>query len=121
HPGMVLPTDPDQAADLSGGLLGRLMLPLLMSVSTLPLLLGGGGGRWRVVLLIALPVVLIAAILWPALRERARRLRRAMTGEEREPPVPQPMVDPPALLAGAGAPVALPEEGPRWEIGSANV
>lgn len=121
HPGMVLPADSEQGADLSGGLLGRLMLPLLMSVSTLPLLLGGGGGRWRVVLLIALPVVLIAAILWPALRERARRLRRTVAGEEPEPPVPQPMVDPAALLAGAGTPVVLPEEGPRWEIGAANV
>lgn len=121
HPGMVLPADPEQSADLSGGLLGRLMLPLLMSVSTLPLLLGGGGGRWRVVLLIALPVVLIAAILWPALRERARRLRRTVGGKEPEPPVPQPMLDPAALLAGAGAPVLLPEEGPRWEIGCANL
>ena len=121
HPGMVLPADPEQSADLSGGLLGRLMLPLLMSVSTLPLLLGGGGGRWRVVLLIALPVVLIVAILWPALRERARRLRRAVGGPEPEPSIPQPMVDPAALLAGVGAPVALPEEGPRWEIGCANL
>ncbi|WP_147918245.1 FtsK/SpoIIIE domain-containing protein [Ruania zhangjianzhongii] len=121
HPGMVLPADPEHAADLGGGLLGRLMLPLLMSVSTLPLLLGGGGGRWRVVLLIALPVVLIAAILWPALRERARRLRRAVGGQEPEPPVPQPIADPAALLAAAGAPVVLPEEGPRWEIGRANV
>ena len=121
HPGMVLPADPEQSADLSGGLLSRLMLPLLMSVSTLPLLLGGGGGRWRVVLLIALPVVLIVAILWPALRERARRLRRAVGGTEQEPPIPQPMVDPAALLAGVGAPVPVPEEGTRWEIGSANL
>src|SRR5699024_140955 len=85
------------------------------------LLLGGGGGAWRLVLLIALPVVLVAAILWPALRDRARRLRRAGRHEEREPPVPQPVADPAALLAAAGAPLRLPEEGPRWEVGDANV
>ena len=121
HPGMVLPADPEQGADLTGGLLGRLLLPLLMSVSMLPLLLSGGGGRWRMVLLIALPVVLIVAILWPALRERAKRLRRPADSAEPAPPVPQPFADPAALLAGIGAPAVLPEDGARWEIGDANL
>ncbi len=120
HPGMVLPVELQEHSDLSGGLLGRLLFPLLMSVSALPLLLGGGGGAWRLVLLVALPVVLLAAILWPALRDRARRLRRTGQHDEQKPPVPQPVADPAALLAAAGAPVPLPEEGPRWEIGNAN-
>ena len=121
HPGMVLPVDAEETSDLTGGLLGRLMLPLLMSVSALPLLLGGGGGRWRLVLLIALPAVLVVAICWPALRDRARRLRKTAPQEDTGPPVPQPVTDPAALLAAAGAPVLLPESGPRWEVGTANL
>src|SRR5699024_3916799 len=61
HPGMVTATEPEESGSIGEGLMGRLMLPLIMSVTTLPLLLRGGG-MWRLVLLIALPVVLVAAI-----------------------------------------------------------
>src|SRR5699024_4015724 len=102
HPGMVTATQPAETGSIREGLMPR----LVMSVTPLPLLLGGAG-MWRLVLMIALLVVLVAAILWPALRQRARRLRRAATGAEEpdRPRTPQPFTDPAALLAGAGAPV----------------
>src|SRR5699024_75942 len=121
HPGMVTATEPEESGSIGEGLMGRLMLPLLMSVTTLPLLLRGGG-MCRLVLMIALPVVLVTAILWPALRQRARRLRRAASGaqEPERPRTPQPWTDPAALLAAAGAPVQLREAGLSGEVGDAN-
>ncbi|TDE97469.1 FHA domain-containing protein [Occultella glacieicola] len=127
-------------ATVGDGLLGRLLFPLIMCVTSVPLLLSGSG-PWRLVLAVALPVVLLGSVLWPLVAQRRRR-RQVRTGPPRAdaPTEPEPDAgpdDPAGLLMAASAPPrtgrqeewralptlptlpALPTL-PVWEIGDAS-
>ncbi|UFU05528.1 FtsK/SpoIIIE domain-containing protein [Ruania halotolerans] len=110
---------PETEQQISDGLLGRLMLPILMSVTMIPLLLSGGGSGWRIVLVIAMPLGIVLAVLWPALRERARRrLRKPERVREEHSRLPFP--DPAEALAWPGAGTDHGSEGLTWELGDAD-
>ncbi|MBZ2197565.1 FtsK/SpoIIIE domain-containing protein [Occultella gossypii] len=126
HPSLRDRPGPAQPSGVGDGLLGRLMFPLIMCVTSVPLLLSGSGA-WRLILAIALPLVLLGSVLWPLRAQRRRR--RSDRGRPEVPaaePEPDPGPDDPAgLLMGAGAPAhAAPERAvdhvPRWEIGNAS-
>ncbi|CAM3358951.1 FtsK/SpoIIIE domain-containing protein [Occultella aeris] len=125
HPSLRDRTGPAQPSGVGDGLLGRLMFPLIMCVSSVPLLLSGSGA-WRLVVAIALPLVLVGSVLWPLLAQRRRRRGERSRPETPVEPEPDPGPDDPAgLLMSAGAPPRAAtdratEHVPRWEIGDAN-
>lgn len=97
HPGLATPDPPPTT--VADGLGLRLLVPLAMAVTMIPLALSSASSSpWRTVTWLVLPLVLLLAVLWPWLRERAaRRLRRQ---SEREPvDEPPPPLDPAAVLA----------------------
>ncbi|SED72437.1 DNA segregation ATPase FtsK/SpoIIIE, S-DNA-T family [Ruania alba] len=117
HPALTDLPEPEQ--HLSDGLIGRLMLPILMALTMIPLLLSGGGSGWRIVLVIAMPVAIVLAVLWPALRERARRrLRRP--DRHRDEPARVPFADPAEALAWPGADPGPGSAEATWELGDAD-
>ncbi|MBK5249879.1 MAG: hypothetical protein JJE50_10710, partial [Actinomycetales bacterium] len=124
HPALAgRPDTPDAGGSIGEGLGLRLLFPLVMCASSLPLLLGSSSGPWRIALFIALPVLLVGAVLWPALRQRARRRREEAVGTH---PADEPaaedgpsMMDPCAVMLTAAHPWTRPVPS-GWEIGSAD-
>ncbi|WP_154793133.1 FtsK/SpoIIIE domain-containing protein [Occultella kanbiaonis] len=125
HPSLRDRTGPAQPSGVGDGLLGRLMFPLIMCVTSVPLLLSGSGA-WRVVVAIALPLVLVGSVVWPLLAQRRRR--RGERSRPETPAEPEPDLgpdDPAGLLMSAGAPPRAATDRatdhlPRWEIGNAS-
>ncbi|MFV0426947.1 MAG: FtsK/SpoIIIE domain-containing protein [Beutenbergiaceae bacterium] len=89
HPGFQTPPVPKHRSD---GL--RLLIPIAMAATMIPLALSGTS-TLRAITWMVLPVVMVAAVLWPWLRERAQRRLRGDPGE----PEPTPPPDPAQLLA----------------------
>lgn len=101
HPGLAEPR-PTERLELTDGLGQRLLVPLAMSASMIPMALTSAStSPWRTVTWLVLPVVLVAAVVWPWLRERASRRRHGEPDGESSPPPP---LDPAGLLAIADAP-----------------
>jgi len=110
HPGLA--PDPPQV-ELSDGLGVRLLVPLGMSATVLPLALSSSSASpWRTVAWLILPLVLVVSVVWPWLRERATRRRRRDLPDD-EPPEPP---DPAGLLAVADHPGTGPR--PDWDVGT---
>lgn len=109
HPGLA-PALP--AVDLTDGLGMRLLVPLAMSATVLPMALSSSStSPWRTVAWMVLPLVLIVSVIWPWLRERATRRRRRDAPDD-APPEP---LDPAGLLAVADHPGSGPR--PDWDLG----
>ncbi len=109
HPGLA--PDPP-AVDLADGLGMRLLVPLAMSATVLPMALSSGANSpWRTVAWMVLPLVLVVSVVWPWLRERAARRRRREMPDD----VPPDPLDPAGLLAVADHPGAGPP--PDWDLG----
>ncbi|WP_460979982.1 FtsK/SpoIIIE domain-containing protein, partial [Pseudactinotalea suaedae] len=84
-----------------------------MSATVLPLALSSSAtSPWRTVTWLILPLVLVASVLWPWLRERASRRRRRDLPDD-DPPQPP---DPAGLLAVADHPGTGPR--PDWDVGT---
>ena len=110
HPGLA--SEPPKI-DLADGLGMRLLVPLAMSATVLPMALSGGAtSPWRTVAWLVLPLVLVVSVLWPWLRERATRRHGRSSDTAPEPPEP---LDPAGLLAVAGHPG---HAGADWDLGT---
>ncbi len=113
HPGLEERTEVT-AAPIGEGLGMRLLIPLAMAASMVPLALSSAGtSPWRTITWLVLPVVLVVAVVWPWLRERAARALRSRAPVAPQPPDPP---DPARLLAAAHAPWRVQAEG--WDLGS---
>jgi len=114
HPGLATPRAAP-AAVLTDGLGMRLLVPLATGASMVPLALtSGAGSPWRAVTWLVLPLVLIVAVLWPWLRERAARRGQPAAPERPAPPPPDPAgLLPLAEHAWRGAAT-------DWDLGSEN-
>ncbi|WP_156251882.1 FtsK/SpoIIIE domain-containing protein [Pseudactinotalea terrae] len=105
-----------RSVELSEGLGMRLLVPLAMSATMLPLALStNSGSPWRTVTWLILPLVLVVSALWPWLRERARK-RQADPRHAPSDDVPPPPPDPSALLVVADRPGSGPP--PEWDVGT---
>lgn len=100
HPGLAPPAEATPSPDLGEGLGLRLLVPLAMAASMVPLALtSAASSPWRAVTWVVLPLALVAAVVWPWWRQRAARRR-----SHPEPPPPAPPPDPAGLLAAADHP-----------------
>ncbi|HLS15880.1 MAG TPA: FtsK/SpoIIIE domain-containing protein [Beutenbergiaceae bacterium] len=116
HPALRTTTLADSPS-ISDGLGTRMLLPVMMLLGTVPMLLSSGAGRWRVVLAIAMPIVLVTAVVWPMINERIRRGRRPDNDDPDDEPEPEPTGDDPAGAVFA-AHQPRRHRRPRWDIGS---
>lgn len=117
HPALRTTTTLTDSPSIADGLGTRMLLPVMMLVGTVPMLLSSGAGRWRLVLAIAMPIVLVTAVVWPMINERIRRGRRPDTDDEDDEPEPQATDgDPAGAVFAAHQPRR--QHRPRWDIGS---
>ncbi|MFV0251709.1 MAG: FtsK/SpoIIIE domain-containing protein [Beutenbergiaceae bacterium] len=106
HPGFEDPAQPVRATD---SLAPRLLIPLAMAATMVPLALSSGTGTLRTLTWLVLPIALVIAALWPWLIQRARRRREKNTETDPQPP------DPAQLLATAAHPWHRPAS--DWDLG----
>lgn len=114
HPGMAAPDPPGET--VTDGLGMRLLVPLAMAATMIPLALSSAiSSPWRTVTWLVLPLVLVIAVLWPWLRERAaQRLRRRREREAADEPPPP--LDPAAVLATVDHPWR--GRAVEWDLGT---
>ena len=78
HPSLHTPTAAaPERSHSDGGVLPRLILPLLMTAGMIPMLATSQAGAWRTATLVLMPLGLLVAVLWPVLSERRRRRMQA--------------------------------------------
>lgn len=109
HPGLESQLDPVSSQD---SLAMRLLIPLAMVLTMVPLALTSASPSLRTFTWLVLPLALVVATVWPWLRERARMRARPQPGQQKEP-IPAP--DPALLLATAAHPWRT--KNPNWDLG----